>query len=388
MINKDVFSRYFRGTELQQSVDQFHTATREKMYTVGQFRADVQLGSVTTSHMKITVADVVGDGLLGRDFLMAVNAWVGLKWGKIHMKIGDRTEICQLKPEELRSMTSEARESDEEEACLPLTVYPVNNVIIAPTSKILAPGEADSTEGDLIVPDKNCTEIPDTAKIPENAVIVSWRGARDRSTTRMHPGPARDHNDEARLLAGHRERENIKACDDKPTRRKVVSESGKQLLTALLTGRVITAGENSTKSYVPGEREQSVRENDNDSTVNERPAQPGIALNPSPIGVSSLQVSAPIASQPGSSTTVPEKKSTTVNSAVPKTYGAEPMSGDDSSGTQDGIPSNMRKKRRRGTHTGKSRGHSSPATHPPRKVPSKVPVVTVTISQEQSDRLP
>jgi hypothetical protein len=44
------------------------------------------LGPVVLENLRVTVADVVGDGLLGIDFLAATDAWLGLRDGHLHMK--------------------------------------------------------------------------------------------------------------------------------------------------------------------------------------------------------------------------------------------------------------------------------------------------------------
>ena len=67
MLNTAVFRRYFPDKELEPSTGEFTTANNEPMPTVGQFRANVQIGPVTIAHLMITVADVIGDGLLGMD---------------------------------------------------------------------------------------------------------------------------------------------------------------------------------------------------------------------------------------------------------------------------------------------------------------------------------
>ena len=95
MLNKDIFKKYFKKTKLTKSKDQFVTATGDPMKAKGQFRADVQLGPVTIAGLKISVADVLGDGLLGMDFLLAADAWVGARKGELHMKVGETTVICQ-----------------------------------------------------------------------------------------------------------------------------------------------------------------------------------------------------------------------------------------------------------------------------------------------------
>eukprot|EP00918_Siedleckia_nematoides_P065448 GHVU01142310.1.p2 GENE.GHVU01142310.1~~GHVU01142310.1.p2 ORF type:complete len:131 (-),score=2.66 GHVU01142310.1:265-657(-) len=76
--------------------------------------------------------------------------------------------------------------------------------------------------------------------------IMGMQPARDQASYRGY------HNGEARLLTSHRERDNerrerektaIKACDVKPTRRKILSKSGKQLLAELLTSRAVESGD-------------------------------------------------------------------------------------------------------------------------------------------------
>ena len=38
--------------------------------------------------MRITVADVLGDGLLGMDYLRVADAWIGAKEGHLNMNVG------------------------------------------------------------------------------------------------------------------------------------------------------------------------------------------------------------------------------------------------------------------------------------------------------------
>ena len=47
----------------------FCTADGDDLPVAGQFLADVQLGPVTVTNKWITVAKIVGDGLLGMDYL-------------------------------------------------------------------------------------------------------------------------------------------------------------------------------------------------------------------------------------------------------------------------------------------------------------------------------
>ena len=113
MLNSTMFKRYFPDTELQPSTGNFTTASGDPMPTEGQFRANVQLGPVTIAFLMITVADVVGDGLLGLDYLTAADAWVGIREGKLHMKVEDHEVICQLRKEEyhVRLVARPSRES-------------------------------------------------------------------------------------------------------------------------------------------------------------------------------------------------------------------------------------------------------------------------------------
>eukprot|EP00920_Eleutheroschizon_duboscqi_P010381 GHVT01024188.1.p1 GENE.GHVT01024188.1~~GHVT01024188.1.p1 ORF type:complete len:108 (-),score=7.35 GHVT01024188.1:22-345(-) len=100
MMNTAVFRRYFPGTKLEKSAGNFTTATGEEMPTEGQFRANVQVGPVTVASLMITVAEVVGDGLLGMDYLVEADAWVGVREGKLHMRVEEHEVICQLRKED------------------------------------------------------------------------------------------------------------------------------------------------------------------------------------------------------------------------------------------------------------------------------------------------
>ena len=69
------------------------------MKVAGQFVADVQMGPVTVANLRITVADVLGDGLLGMDYLRVADVWIGAKEGHLNMNVGGHTVSCQLRLE-------------------------------------------------------------------------------------------------------------------------------------------------------------------------------------------------------------------------------------------------------------------------------------------------
>eukprot|EP00918_Siedleckia_nematoides_P086396 GHVU01190155.1.p1 GENE.GHVU01190155.1~~GHVU01190155.1.p1 ORF type:complete len:192 (+),score=14.10 GHVU01190155.1:1-576(+) len=123
MMNSEVFKRYFPDTKLEPSTGNFTTASGDKMPVDGQFRANVQIGPVTIAFMMITIADVVGDGLLGLDYLTAADAWVGVREGKLHMKVDGHEVICQLRKEEYR-MRKVARPSRE------ATIEPLSHGVV------------------------------------------------------------------------------------------------------------------------------------------------------------------------------------------------------------------------------------------------------------------
>eukprot|EP00919_Chromeraceae_sp_WS-2016_P042349 GHVR01100736.1.p1 GENE.GHVR01100736.1~~GHVR01100736.1.p1 ORF type:complete len:152 (+),score=10.89 GHVR01100736.1:2-457(+) len=108
-----MFRKYFPNTKLESSTDNFTTASGDTMPTTGQFRANVQIGPVTIASLKITVAEVVGDGLLGMDYMTAADAWLGARDGKFHMRVDDHEVICQLRKEEyrIRLMARPSREA-------------------------------------------------------------------------------------------------------------------------------------------------------------------------------------------------------------------------------------------------------------------------------------
>jgi hypothetical protein len=66
---------------LQPSGHTFHTAAGATLPALGQFPATLELGLVKVTGLLTTVAEVVGDGLLGLDFLRSADAWVGLRDG-------------------------------------------------------------------------------------------------------------------------------------------------------------------------------------------------------------------------------------------------------------------------------------------------------------------
>ena len=99
MINERVFAEHFEGVELQPSGELFRTANGEELCAQGQFRAHVQLGPVAIEGMIVTVASVMGDGLLGMDYLSAADAWVGTKEGELYMQMNGYTVSCRLRSE-------------------------------------------------------------------------------------------------------------------------------------------------------------------------------------------------------------------------------------------------------------------------------------------------
>lgn len=97
MIGEEAYKRYFPLTEHGKSKDMFWTAYGKVMVATGQFRVSVQQDPVTIDGMKITVANVVGDGLLVLDYLSAADVWVSTKEGELHMRVGKHTMICHLR---------------------------------------------------------------------------------------------------------------------------------------------------------------------------------------------------------------------------------------------------------------------------------------------------
>eukprot|EP00919_Chromeraceae_sp_WS-2016_P072705 GHVR01171869.1.p1 GENE.GHVR01171869.1~~GHVR01171869.1.p1 ORF type:complete len:120 (-),score=20.28 GHVR01171869.1:191-550(-) len=81
MIGEEVYRQYFPKTQLDECEDNgmFSTANGDTMVATWQFRASVQTGPVMIRGIKVTVANVVGDGLLGMDYLTAADAWVGTR---------------------------------------------------------------------------------------------------------------------------------------------------------------------------------------------------------------------------------------------------------------------------------------------------------------------
>ena len=63
MLAEIVFDRHFKIIKLSPSESTF-CSDGDDLKVAGQFVADVQLGPVTVTNLRIMVADVVGDGLL------------------------------------------------------------------------------------------------------------------------------------------------------------------------------------------------------------------------------------------------------------------------------------------------------------------------------------
>jgi hypothetical protein len=81
----------------------------------------------------VTVADVVGDGLLGMNFLAATDAWVGLRDGHLHMK-QDGEEV-----------TWPLRREDQTARYVAL---PIQSVIVDPMSQTLVPCTVKGPSGE------------------------------------------------------------------------------------------------------------------------------------------------------------------------------------------------------------------------------------------------
>jgi hypothetical protein len=82
--------------DLEPSPFEFHTASGETLEGVGQFHATLQLGPVVLKNF-VMIADVLGDRLLGMDFLSATDTWVGLQDGHLHIK-QEREEVTMSWP--------------------------------------------------------------------------------------------------------------------------------------------------------------------------------------------------------------------------------------------------------------------------------------------------
>jgi hypothetical protein len=76
----------------------FHTVAVATLPTLGQFFATLELGPLKVTGLLTTVAEVVGDGLLGLDSLRSADAWVGLRDGRLHMKVGNDVLTYTLRP--------------------------------------------------------------------------------------------------------------------------------------------------------------------------------------------------------------------------------------------------------------------------------------------------
>jgi hypothetical protein len=99
IINTRKFLRHLDRDLLRPSIHTFHTAAGATLPALGQFAATLELGPVKVTGLVVTVAKVVGDGLLGLDFLRLADAWVGLRDGHIHMTVGGSMLTCNLRPE-------------------------------------------------------------------------------------------------------------------------------------------------------------------------------------------------------------------------------------------------------------------------------------------------
>jgi hypothetical protein len=99
IINTRKFLRHLDCGLLRPSIHTFHTAAGATLPALGQFAATLELGPVKVTGLITTVAEVVGDGLLGLDFLRSADARVGLRDGHLHMTVGDSVLTCNLRPE-------------------------------------------------------------------------------------------------------------------------------------------------------------------------------------------------------------------------------------------------------------------------------------------------
>lgn len=99
IISYEVYQRYLSDKPLQPSERKFCTADGEDLTTYGQFQGNIQIGVVRVTGISITVANVLGDGLLGMDYLAAADALIGARDGKLYMRSGDHIVSCQMRSE-------------------------------------------------------------------------------------------------------------------------------------------------------------------------------------------------------------------------------------------------------------------------------------------------
>ena len=67
------------------------------MHTKGAFTTTVNVGGMRVKNFLVTVANVsTADGLLGMDFLHAVDTWIGTRNGTLHMTCGSSVLTYQL----------------------------------------------------------------------------------------------------------------------------------------------------------------------------------------------------------------------------------------------------------------------------------------------------
>jgi hypothetical protein len=133
IVNKSKVLSFMEALDLEPSPFEFHTAYGELLEGVGQFYSTLQLRPVVLENFCVTLADVVGDGLLGMDFLAATDAWVGLRDGHLHMQQNGE-EISWS----LRSEDQMAR----------YVAMPIQSVTVDPMSQALVPCTVKGPSGE------------------------------------------------------------------------------------------------------------------------------------------------------------------------------------------------------------------------------------------------
>lgn len=95
MISEKVFEEHFAEVGLQRSSELMCLANGEKLRIRGQMCAQVQVGPAAAAMQQVTVANVIGDGILGMDYLIATDGGVGMKEGELYMQLNRYKELCR-----------------------------------------------------------------------------------------------------------------------------------------------------------------------------------------------------------------------------------------------------------------------------------------------------
>jgi hypothetical protein len=101
MIDTKAFFKRFLHTRLRPPQGAFQTADGSEMKITGEAIVHVEVGPVVVEKLRVAVTDLPVEGLLGIDFLMSADTFIGVWNGELIMKFEGREVRYSLRPEEL-----------------------------------------------------------------------------------------------------------------------------------------------------------------------------------------------------------------------------------------------------------------------------------------------